>query len=306
MAANGVAYETANPFEVDRNGVPLAGGQLFSYVTGTTTPLQTFQDPGLTVPNPNPLIADANGRFGSVWLSPSTAYKIQLFSASTPDNPGGTEIWSRDPFGPAAGGSISNTAGIIGEIRAFAGIAAAVPAQWLLCYGQAVSRTTFASLFAVLGTSWGAGDGSTTFNLPDLRGRAMFGKDDMGGTPASRLTAGVSGVAGATLGAVGGSQSTQDHNHTLTDPTHTHTVVDPMHDHVQNLPNPAVSGGGQVLQQFDGLHGGSTWSISTETASTGITLDPAATGITLATYGAGSSQNVPPAGVVQFILYAGA
>lgn len=49
------------------------------------------------------------------------------------------------------------------------------PSGWLLCDGSAVSRTTYAALFAILSTTYGAGDGSTTFNLPDLRGRAPVG-----------------------------------------------------------------------------------------------------------------------------------
>lgn len=53
----------------------------------------------------------------------------------------------------------------------------ALPAGWLSCNGQAVSRTTYASLFAVAGTAYGAGDGSTTFNLPDLRSRVPVGCD---------------------------------------------------------------------------------------------------------------------------------
>lgn len=60
-------------------------------------------------------------------------------------------------------------------------------AGWLLCYGQAVSRSTYSSLFAVLGTAFGTGDGSTTFNLPDLRGRVPVGLDNIGGTAANRI-----------------------------------------------------------------------------------------------------------------------
>ena len=55
----------------------------------------------------------------------------------------------------------------LGTINAFCGSAA--PDGWLMCQGQAVSRTTYADLFAVIGTAFGAGDGSTTFNLPDMR-----------------------------------------------------------------------------------------------------------------------------------------
>jgi microcystin-dependent protein len=74
----------------------------------------------------------------------------------------------------------------------------------LLCFGQAVSRTAYAGLFAALGTTYGVGDGSTTFNLPDMRGRVAAGKDDMGGSSAARLS---SIIASTTLGGAGGGQT---------------------------------------------------------------------------------------------------
>jgi microcystin-dependent protein len=75
-------------------------------------------------------------------------------------------------------------------------------------YGQAISRTTYSALFALLGTTFGTGDGSTTFNVPDLRGRVIAGKDDMGGSAASRLTGTSITVGGATtLGGSGGSET---------------------------------------------------------------------------------------------------
>lgn len=95
-----------------------------------------------------------------------------------------------------------------------------VPAGYLLCAGQAVSRATYARLFAVIGTTHGTGDGSTTFNIPDRRGRVSAGKDDMGGTSANRLTNQTGGLDGDVLGATGGAET-----HTLTTPqlaTHTH------------------------------------------------------------------------------------
>lgn len=72
-----------------------------------------------------------------------------------------------------------------GSVMAYAG--ATAPANWLLCHGQLVSRTTYAALFAAIGTTYGAGDGSTTFALPDGRGRVLVGRDNMGGTAANRL-----------------------------------------------------------------------------------------------------------------------
>lgn len=74
-------------------------------------------------------------------------------------------------------------------------------------YGQAISRITYATLFSLVSTTYGGGDGSTTFNLPDFRGRVLAGKDDMGGSAASRLTSAYFGTSAAALGAVGGGES---------------------------------------------------------------------------------------------------
>lgn len=95
------------------------------------------------------------------------------------------------------------------------------PAGWLNCDGSAVSRTTYATLFAVLGTSFGVGNGTTTFNLPDLRGRAIAGYD--AGDATGRLTAvATGGVAASTLGNSGGEQA---HTQTLAElVSHTHTI----------------------------------------------------------------------------------
>jgi len=97
------------------------------------------------------------------------------------------------------------------------------PSGWLLCGGQAVSRSTYADLFTAISTIYGSGDGSTTFNVPDLRGRAAVGRDDMGSATASRVTSVGGGIVGVSLGAAGGFQAfTQtagempDHVHEMT------------------------------------------------------------------------------------------
>lgn len=93
---------------------------------------------------------------------------------------------------------------------------------YLLCNGAAVSRTTYSSLFAKIGTTYGAGDGSTTFNIPDLR---------------SRLPIGLHGSVTA-LNALGKTAGSWDHSHTLND--HSHTVPSHSHDmgnHTHNAPN---------------------------------------------------------------------
>lgn len=81
------------------------------------------------------------------------------------------------------------------------------PSGWLLCYGQEVSRSTYSALFAAIGTTWGAGNSSTTFNLPDLRGKARAGLDNMGGSSANRLTGLSGGLNGDTFAASGGAES---------------------------------------------------------------------------------------------------
>ena len=77
------------------------------------------------------------------------------------------------------------------------------PIGWLLCDGSAVDRTAYSNLFAAIGTTYGAGNGSTTFNVPDLRGRVAAGKDPTG----TRLTNTTMTPDGNTLGAVGGQQT---------------------------------------------------------------------------------------------------
>lgn len=208
-----------------------------------------------------------------------------------------------------------------GFIGPYAGTTA--PTGWLLTYGQAVSRTTYAGLYTAIGTAYGAGDGSTTFNLPDLRGRAPFGKDDMGGTAAGRITNAVSGFVATTLGAVGGDQNVGAHGHGVTDPTHTHTVNDPNHTHTMDTQGAhfhtlnsyrAVNNTGTVSgstgAELSGFGGGAFPTTDTQGAhvhtvvanSTGITNIARATGLTVNTGGTGASANIPPAIILNYII----
>lgn len=170
---------------------------------------------------------------------------------------------------------------LVGEIIDYGGSAA--PSKWLMCDGRLVSRTTYALLFAAVGTTFGAGDGSTTFALPDLRGRATFGGDAMaganaaGGTAAGRVTTAVSGIAGATIGAVGGDQNLQAHTH-----------------------NAGLPSG--YYPEFTGNNSGYTVMGSGSVGVSQVSLGQVVT----ATTGAGASQNMPPALVVAKIIYAGA
>lgn len=109
---------------------------------------------------------------------------------------------------------------------------ASAPTGWLLCDGAAVSRTLYAALFAVIGTTWGAGDGSTTFNLPDLRGRAAMGA----GTGPSLTARTLAGQVGAE--------------------THQLSIAEMAnHNHSDSAPAVGLSGAGQIAYATGGTSG---------------------------------------------------
>lgn len=147
-------------------------------------------------------------------ISPGTV-KLYYYDG-TNDVEIGTVDTTQHTFAPAGVSSGVPT----GTVMSYAGSTA--PTGWLLCYGQAISRTTYSALFSIIGTQYGSGDGSSTFNLPDLRGRVLAGCDNMGGTGAARLTSTTMSPNGAARGSVGGAET-----HTLTTaqmPAHTHTA----------------------------------------------------------------------------------
>jgi len=156
-----------------------------------------------------------------------------------------------------------------GALMPYAGSSA--PTGYLLCDGSAVSRSTYATLFSAIGTQYGAGDGSSTFALPDLRGRVVAGQDDMGGSSADRLTDQTGGLNGDTLGDTGGSETQAlveanlpAHTHTFSD-TDSHTVAIPR-TFVNELAAQSVNAEGSAVRVDSGSI---TVSISGTTSSTG-------------------------------------
>ena len=92
------------------------------------------------------------------------------------------------------------------------------PNGWLLCDGSEVSREDYSQLFALISTTYGEGDGSTTFNLPDLRGRMVIGLDNMGGNSADR-------VVNEQADVLGGSAGEEMHELTVDEmPSHGHSI----------------------------------------------------------------------------------
>jgi microcystin-dependent protein len=388
---------------LDAAGVPLAGGKLYTYVAGTTTPQATYTDSTGSTPNSNPVVLDSRGE-ANVWLGEAT-YKFKLTDAND------VEIWtvdyisapttsvsavltgnvtiSSDSSGPAlkitqtgtgdvmrvqdsadpdSTPFVINSSGLVGLgtvapaealdidndgkiqfsssgtarmvisadatnstidvkadrnlvvktnattiltvndadvtatvpvvlpaaptttlqaatkgyvdgltgapagiISAFAGGTA--PTGWLACNGAAVSRTTYATLFAAIGTTWGAGDGVNTFNLPDLRGMFLRGT----GTNGTGSSSGTVGPAVGTYNA----DTYLNHNHTATSSS---SVSDPGHTHQYTnstaTPGPTwAAGSGYTVQ-----------TPNTASSTTGITVS---TSTTVATSTTGGTETRP-------------
>lgn len=151
------------------------------------------------------------------------------------------------------------------------------PTGWLLCDGTAVNRTTYADLFAAIGTTWGVGNGTTTFNVPDLRGRSPIGA----GTGA--------GLTARTLAATGGGET-----HAITEaqlPPHRHFTVANV---VTSAGSPTISNSQQIVRD------------NTPGTSLGYTINGSATDATVGrTSEIGSGGAIPlmqPFGVVNYII----
>ena len=143
-----------------------------------------------------------------------------------------------------------------GIVAPFAGTSA--PSGWLACNGAAVSRTDYATLFAAIGTTWGVGDGSTTFNVPDLRGTFLRGT-------------GTNGTYGTAVGQAVGTYAADtylNHSHAVTDSGHSHGT--------SNGGNFIVTGGGTSA----GVGTGTSYVQigSTGTSTTGLTVNTSTTG----------------------------
>ena len=187
---------------------------------------------------------------------------------------------------------------LIGEYVQVAG--ANLPPFCVWPNGQNLSRSSYATLFAAIGTTYGAGDGSTSFGTPDVRGRALFGLDNLGGVAASRITSGVSGINAAALGNAGGDQRIGTHGHAASQAAHNHSLNDPGHSH--SLP-------GYTVQPAPGFQGGGSYGYanpSTNPATTGITIGNATPPITVSDFAGGASANMPPALICSVALFAGA
>lgn len=191
----------------------------------------------------------------------------------------------------------------VGFVMPFAGSTA--PNGWQFCYGQTLNRAEYASLFSVIGTNYGAGDGSTTFLAPDCRGRVGVGRDNMGGVAADRVQEVMDGTV---LGEVGGEEAAlllaidipALTGTTVSGGSHTHTITN----------------GSAVLSTANAFPGSSTGRLYGVTdrnrevsSSSAITLSTTGAHTHTITINAGNNNarhnNVQPTIVMNMIIFTG-
>lgn len=289
--------------QFDQFGKPAVGCRLFCVQAGTTNaPQNSYQDSGLTILNPYPLVADSTARLpqffvadGTIKLRLTDKNGVTLFvgdnllvvgassggGGGSPVDPttvmqtGQIALWYgtgvQSGFVRANGRSIGSSISSATE-RANADTQALYSFLWSADPNLAVSGGRGVSAAA----DWAA---NKNLALPDYRGRAIAGLDDMGNLAAGRLTAAYFGTAGTVLGAAGGAES-----HTLLTaemPNHTHTLTDPGHTHTYTRGN------------ISGASGTSGTVVGDLTA--GVATGSSTTGITIANTGGGSAhKNVQP------------
>lgn len=238
----------------------------------------------------------------------------QVPTKVTPNNgsPGFSDRFAREDHEHQL---ISDSIFPIGSMIMFAG--ATAPSGYFICDGAAISRSTYSQLFTVLGTSWGAGNGSTTFNLPDLRGRTPIGAGTGSGLTARTL--GVSLGEENHLLALGES-GLYPHNHTATfngDHAHNGSTNNPGDHNHQIGAHPSNNMAGQDFSGTEinanisvgggsyNLHGLNSSGNHTHTVSTGGMVSNSHS-ITVNLTGPGGADsahnNMQPSAVVNYII----
>jgi len=185
----------------------------------------------------NDYTADANGGVYAQGTNTNNAGGGQAFNVIQPS------ITKTSTLKTAAAGGSTDDAGMVTG-TSIEGWWATAPSGYLIEDGSAVSRTTYADLFALIGTTYGAGNGSTTFNLPDSRGRVAVNRN----------------TADATFQTIGAKMGEKTHIQTLSELA--------SHSHAQNVTNP-LSGGTAIRSDFKGDANGGTFAQNISTNTTG-------------------------------------
>jgi microcystin-dependent protein len=305
---------------LDASGAPYSGAKAYFYDAGTLTPIVTYTDAALSIPNDHPVIANSGGAFGPIFLPEQIIYHLRIEDA------GGSTIWDVDGISapttvvpdPPSGGTDTQYLMVTGDIKS--AWRASTPTGFVRCNGRTIggvssgaterANADCSALFQFLWTedatltvsggrgATAAGDwaAAKTIALPDLRGRALIGLDGMGAADANRVVdADTTGTNSNVLGAVGGENrhalitaELAAHNHTIniTDPGHTHTM--PQGQSNPGSPATYTSGDDYTNVAFNSPPTGSS-----------------TTGITAASVNTGSGtahNNLQPFAMVQFFI----
>lgn len=225
--------------------------------------------------------------------------------------------WAEQDWGwPAGGPGATEPPGVM---KAYGG--AAAPSGYLLCDGAAVSRATYVDLFTVIGTAYGAGDTSTTFNVPNLKGRippgldaAIGDFDALGKTGGAKtVTLGVAEIPSHTHVQNAHNHTQDAHNH-IQD-AHNHAVTDPGHNHLTQR-YPTATGGSSGFTIDTSMSGtladntlpvkvnttGLTVNNATPTNQVATAVNQAATPTNQNAGGGGAHENMPPYVIVNWII----
>ena len=179
----------------DAAGAAVSGALYYTWLSGTTTPVSVWTDSALTVAHPWPAVADSAGRL-VVYGDRSVGYKVEART------PAGVVLWSQDNvlLPPDVAPPVANSVPTGSGMDYWGTVA---PTGYIFAAGQAISRTTYAALFAIFGTMYNTGgEAGTDFRVPDKRQRYSIGKADSG----------TGDTLGETFGAI-------DHTHSIPEET---------------------------------------------------------------------------------------
>jgi len=282
----------------------------------------------MVLPTGNPVIPGT--LIESTWANPTMADLANEITQSLPRNGAapmtGPLVLARDGILPKEAITVDQLSAAVssstnylpaGAVQYFA--MNAVPTGWLEANGSAISRTTYANLFSTIGVTYGAGNGTTTFNLPDLRGTFIRGFDNGRGSDPGRgfgtMQDGANAPHNHPLSDPGHAHSASSpahthgisdpgHAHGISDPGHTHGVYDPGHAHTSYVPvgaGNAISSGSEVGPGATGAAGtgigiyGAATGVGVQGAYSGVSAAGTAVGVSVA--GAGTGITVASSGL---------
>lgn len=201
------------------------------YLSGVTSLIQTQLD--AKIPTSSAPSGDIVGTTGTQTLTNKTLTSPVLNTSVS-----GTAILDEDNMASDSATQLATQQSIKAYVDSATGssnpagtmiifVGSSCPSGTLEADGSAVNRTTYANLYAALGDIWGEGNGTTTFHLPDMRGRFPRGHDNTAGNDpdaGSRTALQTGGNTGDNVGSYQQDQF-ESHDHSITDPGHTHTIT---------------------------------------------------------------------------------